>query len=157
MCLLRIKFCRLDFQMPCSYTVFSTRGDSGYPLKPYLLTPYRNPADSSAEQQFNKKHVLGREIIERCSGTFKNRFRCLIGARGLHYTPEKAKKVIHVCAALHNICIKYDLSEPTPPDIYQDNDDNEPEDDPLEISNDDSPLGANPHLLRDENARSIMH
>ncbi|XP_067635609.1 putative nuclease HARBI1 [Eurosta solidaginis] len=31
-------------------------GDSGYPLEPWCITPYRNPADGSSESAFNDVH-----------------------------------------------------------------------------------------------------
>lgn len=82
-------------------------GDGGYPLQPWLLTPYRTAAAASAELKFNDAHSKCRNIIERTNGVLKGRWRCLLGARELHYMPKKVIKMVNVCVALHNICIAY--------------------------------------------------
>ncbi|XP_059226785.1 putative nuclease HARBI1 isoform X1 [Stomoxys calcitrans] len=95
-------------------------GDGGYKLKPFLMTPYRNPRDL-AETRYNRKHASARNVVERCFGLLKNRFRCIIGSRGLHYSPEKATQIINACCALHNMCITYKcIEEPTDPYINPD-------------------------------------
>lgn len=45
--------------------------------------------------------------MERTIGLLKGRFRCLLGARELHFKPEKAGRIIYCCCALHNLCIQY--------------------------------------------------
>ena len=47
-------------------------GDSGYPLKPYLLTPVLF-LKSVAEQQYNNAHAKVRSVVERTLGIFKSR------------------------------------------------------------------------------------
>lgn len=74
------------------------------------MTPFRNPSTPD-ERRYNKKQISARNVVERCFGVLKNRFRCIIGSRGLHYDPEKAVKIVNSCCALHNICIKYKCSE----------------------------------------------
>lgn len=40
------------------------------------------------------------------------RFRCLLKHRVLHYTPERATKIINACVVLHNLCIDYNIPDP---------------------------------------------
>lgn len=47
-------------------------GDSGYPLEPWLLTPYRTSSDDQ-KTKFNKIHAKARNMIERCIGVYKGR------------------------------------------------------------------------------------
>ncbi|XP_036340840.1 putative nuclease HARBI1 [Rhagoletis pomonella] len=88
-------------------TNFWLLGDAGYPLEPWLLTPHRVPNEGSTESRFNEVHSKCRNVIERTNGVLKGRWRCLLGARELHYTPKKAAKIVNVCCAIHNICIHY--------------------------------------------------
>jgi hypothetical protein len=96
-------------------------GDSGYPLEPWLMTPFINPA-TPAEQRYNLSHSRTRNTVERLFGVMKNRFRCL-GAGGpiLQYTPSKVCKIITVAAVLQNICVMYKVP---PPDGNEPDDDN---------------------------------
>ncbi|XP_018025936.1 putative nuclease HARBI1, partial [Hyalella azteca] len=51
-------------------------GDSGYPLEPFLMTPFANPV-LRGEEEFNRCHTRTRVIIEQTFGVLKSRFRCL--------------------------------------------------------------------------------
>lgn len=76
---------------------------------PYLITPFRNAANGSLQKAFNEKHSKARNIVERTIGLLKNRFRCVIGERGLHYFPSKATHIVNASCALHNICRFYKI------------------------------------------------
>lgn len=80
-------------------------GDSGYPLRSYLLTPAENAVPHTPEENYNLRHCSTRSLIEQCNGVLKMRFRCLLKHRVLHYSPERAAKLINACAVLHNICV----------------------------------------------------
>lgn len=83
----------------------------GYPLRPWLQIPLRDPLPG-AEERFNNEFKRARCIIERCNGVLKNRFRCLLKHRVLHYAPTKAAKITIACCVLHNICTENHIPEP---------------------------------------------
>ncbi|CAI6355515.1 unnamed protein product [Macrosiphum euphorbiae] len=97
----------LNRRKQCFYLL----GDSGYALRPWLLTPIQNPANAN-EELYNKKQMHTRSLVERCNGLLKMRFRCLLKHRVLHYAPEKATAIINACVVLHNMCITYNEPEP---------------------------------------------
>ncbi|XP_036329439.1 putative nuclease HARBI1 [Rhagoletis pomonella] len=80
-------------------------GDAGYPLEPFLITPYRSAGEGTHQSTFNKCHSRARNVVERTIGVMKNRFRCLLSSQRLMYDFNKAKSIINICAALYNICI----------------------------------------------------
>ena len=75
------------------------------------MTPLRNPEPGSAER-FNTRFISVRSLIERCNGVLKNRFRCLLKHRVLHYRPQMASKIINACVVLHNMCLQHRIPEP---------------------------------------------
>ncbi|XP_060083823.1 putative nuclease HARBI1 [Ylistrum balloti] len=94
-------------------------GDSGYGLRPWLLTPKLAPA-SPADRRYNVAHRATRCVIERTFGIWKMRFRCLF--KGLTLSPERSTRVIMSTALLHNICMKKQLPCE---DVSDENDDPE--------------------------------
>ena len=50
-------------------------GDNGFPLEPWLLTPYPTPDSGTPEEAYNRQFIKARNIVERCFGVFKSRFR----------------------------------------------------------------------------------
>lgn len=77
-------------------------GDSGYPCRPYLLTPVINPAND-AERRYNVSHRSTRNTVERLFGVWKRRFPCL--TYGLRTKLETSQAVICALAVLHNISL----------------------------------------------------
>ncbi|CAB0005635.1 unnamed protein product [Nesidiocoris tenuis] len=50
-------------------------GDSGYPLQPWLLTPYRATEPGSAEERYQDSFVKVRCGVEQCIGRLKGAYR----------------------------------------------------------------------------------
>ncbi|RXM29197.1 putative nuclease HARBI1 [Acipenser ruthenus] len=84
-------------------------GDSGYGLKPMLMTPIANPA-TPQQRKYNKIHCSTRSTIERAFGILKVRFRCLDLTGGtLQYSPQGVCRLIVLCCMLHNTAIARSL------------------------------------------------
>jgi hypothetical protein len=80
-------------------------GDSGYPLKRWLMTPLANP-QTPQEHHYNKKHCKTRNTIERAFGLLKSHFRCLHKTGGsLQFQPTKSALIIMCCFKLHNFAL----------------------------------------------------
>lgn len=102
-------------------------GDSGYPLQPYLLTPFINP-ENDQERRYNNVLASARNVVERCIGLLKMRFRCILKERSARYKPEFVCELIKACAVLHNMCVDENLIDY---DIdFEDDLDNMPNNDP---------------------------
>lgn len=78
-------------------------GDSAFPLREYLLVPYKDYGSLSAvEVHYNRRHSKTRMVIENAFGLLKSRFRILNHVNcHLKLVPE----LITACCVLHNICI----------------------------------------------------
>ncbi|XP_063837186.1 putative nuclease HARBI1 [Ostrinia nubilalis] len=79
-------------------------GDSGYPLRRYLMTPITDTSPDTPEAHYTYLHVRTRNVVERTIGLLKARFRCLLVHRVLHYSPPVAAFIVNACVILHNIC-----------------------------------------------------
>ena len=120
-------------------------GDSGYPLKPYLMTPYKSPGYGTAQHTFNQRHASARNIVERTIGVLKSRFRCL--QTMLPYVPSKVVSIVNVCCALHNICKHFNVGFDEEVIVNMDNDD-------FEIVEEDEDFST-AAAVRDSIARSL--
>ncbi|KAK3883303.1 hypothetical protein Pcinc_002515 [Petrolisthes cinctipes] len=91
-------------------------GDSGYPSRPWLLTPYLQPR-TEIQEAYNRAHKPTRCVVERGIGQLKRRFHVLHGE--VRVSPAKTSQIVMVCAALHNLCKERNLDLPDEPDIDQ--------------------------------------
>lgn len=85
-------------------------GDSGYPIRKFLITPLANPV-TAAEQLFNESQIRTRNPVERCYGVWKRRFPVL--ALGIRLKVDNVEAVIVATAVLHNLAC--DMREAEPP------------------------------------------
>ncbi|XP_052799657.1 putative nuclease HARBI1 isoform X2 [Mya arenaria] len=87
-------------------------GDSGYPLRRYLITPILHPSNEN-EERYNRRHKTAREVVERAFGVLKSRFRCLHRSGGvLPFSPGKSCRFFLACCKLHNLCIDNNMPLP---------------------------------------------
>jgi hypothetical protein len=109
---------RICFQFEQGYFNGLLLGDQGYPCRPFLMTPFRNP-NGRAETRYNTAHKRSRSAVERCFGIWKRRFPCL--KMGIRCRLDTAMSIITATAILHNIAI--DLKEPDFEDANDSDDD----------------------------------
>lgn len=81
------------------------KGDSAYPLSPWLMKKYQGGNLNDLQRNFNRRLARVRQVVERCIGILKMRFRCLLGERKLRYNPMRVGQIIYACATLHNYLI----------------------------------------------------
>ncbi|OWM70082.1 hypothetical protein CDL15_Pgr025932 [Punica granatum] len=82
-------------------------GDSGFPLLPWLLTPFKGKARAQTEDhraRFNRRHFATRIVAQRALARLKEMWK-MIG--GVMWMPDRNKlpRIIFVCCLLHNIII----------------------------------------------------
>ncbi|KAK5648390.1 hypothetical protein RI129_003282 [Pyrocoelia pectoralis] len=109
-CMLRAQFERNDFA-DCVML-----GDSGYAIKPYLLTPLLETR-TRAEQRYNESHIRTRVIVENTFGIWKRRFPIL--AYGCRTKVPLTMNIIVATAILHNIA--RNSGEDLPPNANEHN------------------------------------
>lgn len=96
-------------------------GDAAYPLRDYLITPFKDYGNMTAKQKkFNLAHSQTRVRIENTFGIMKQRFRQL--TRLDFFLVERMSKFVLACCTLHNLCIELD-------DEWQEREDDEEDDD----------------------------
>ena len=109
-----------------NYHIF---GDNAYPLRNWLVTPFKNFGNLTRQQiKFNKRLSGVRQTVERAFGHLKGRFRRLRDVP-LHDHKEVCNLII-ACCVLHNLCIineddvegyiEYEEEDPNNfPNVYQ--------------------------------------
>lgn len=96
--------------------------DSAYPLKRWLITPFKDNGRLNAQQRrFNKVLSSARQVVERSIGHLKKRFRRLTEVT-IHHPEEIVKTIVSGCI-LHNLCI---IHEDSVEDLVEINDDGHP-------------------------------
>lgn len=97
-------------------------GDTGYPLKQYLLIPFKDlGALTPAQKLFNKKLSSCRASIECAFGILKGRYKKL-KYMDVH-EPSRAREMVRAACVLHNFGI-LNGDELDPSEIDRDDDDN---------------------------------
>lgn len=79
-------------------------GDSGFPLLPWLVTPYQGKELSETEAEFNKRLFETHVVAQRALARLKEVWKMI---QGDMWRPDKHKlpRFILVCCILHNIVI----------------------------------------------------
>ncbi|RUS71393.1 hypothetical protein EGW08_020848 [Elysia chlorotica] len=86
-------------------------GDSGYPVREWLMTPFLQPSNAQQEA-FNLAHRQTRVTVERCIGVLKRRFHSL--HTELRLEPAVASRVVYACCMLHNKATMLGLNDDEP-------------------------------------------
>ncbi|PSN30960.1 putative nuclease HARBI1 [Blattella germanica] len=123
-------------------------GDSGYGIKPYLMTPLLAPV-TPAEVLYNESQICTRNVVERLFGVWKRGFP--IFSLGMRMKLRTARLIIVASAVLHNIA--RERNDPEPEFVYID-DEVPVENDQLNVLN---RAGDNvrQHLIHDYFARLL--
>lgn len=79
-------------------------GDAGFPLLPWLVTPYQGKDLSESETEFNKQHSATGMVAQRALARLKDTWKII---QGEMWRPDKHRlpRIIFVCCLLHNIAI----------------------------------------------------
>ena len=84
-------------------------GDSAYPLKHWLMTPFKDNGRLAIQQtRFNRVHSSARQVVERAIGHLKQRFRRLQEIT-THNPNDIVTTIVSGCI-LHNHCILHEDS-----------------------------------------------
>ncbi|XP_045085546.1 putative disease resistance protein RGA4 isoform X1 [Aegilops tauschii subsp. strangulata] len=80
-------------------------GDAGFPLLPWLLTPYQEEDLSDSKAEFNRRHNAATTCALKALARFKDTWKYLQGETSCPVNPDTLVETIHACCYLHNIVI----------------------------------------------------
>ncbi|KAM0923312.1 hypothetical protein ACQ4PT_005618 [Festuca glaucescens] len=80
-------------------------GDAGYPLLPWLLTPYQEEDLSDSKAEFNRRHSAATTCATKALARFQDTWKFLQGQTSCAGNVETLAEAIYVCCMLHNIVI----------------------------------------------------
>lgn len=69
------------------------------------MVPFAEGNLTNEQIYFNNRLQKARNVVERCIGVLKMRFRCILAERKLRYYPTRASHIINACATIHNFLI----------------------------------------------------
>jgi hypothetical protein len=80
-------------------------GDAGYPLLPWLITPYEEEDLPYYKVEFNRRHSTATAVAVRALATLKDTWKFLHGQAWRPQNMKELRKAVCVCCRLHNIVI----------------------------------------------------
>jgi hypothetical protein len=80
-------------------------GDAGYPLLPWLITPYEEEDLPYYKVEFNRRHSTATTVAVRALATLKDTWKFLHGQAWRPQNMKDLRKAVHVCYMLHNLVI----------------------------------------------------
>nr|UBY07102.1 NBS-LRR disease resistance protein [Dasypyrum villosum] len=81
-------------------------GDAGYPLLPWLLTPYEEEDLSDSTTEFNRRHSAATTHALKALARLKDTWKCLQGEAWWPADLQTLSTMIYACCTLHNIVIE---------------------------------------------------
>ncbi|KAI4979051.1 hypothetical protein ZWY2020_015804 [Hordeum vulgare] len=81
-------------------------GDAGYPLLPWLLTPYHEEDLSDFKAEFNRRHSAATTRALKALSRLKDTWKCLQGDAWWLTNLKNPSRMIYTCCRLHNIVIE---------------------------------------------------
>lgn len=110
-------------------------GDQSFGTEPWIFPPISGNSLTPNERSFNRAHKVVRMGVENSIGDLKNRFRCLLKDRVLHFTPTFAGKIVYACATIHNLRIRLNVLSD---DEYEPESDDESQESEIDASESES-------------------